>query len=239
MWGGWIGRMMGTHHFTREERRYQGGNCLIDWFSFRATADLHSNQDWRQRVHRFVFSDPAPRQMQMTTEVDHHRQQPARRPNLISHGGTNVAISRRDPWGPFTVDRDRCQPSTFEDYCTGKCWLCQEDSRERYHMWVQCGHIFCSDCSDAMMQRSMPCPLCRKVSTMIVEAPRQWTPYVAPEIISTSSRTPSPGNSDGASLGNSDGVSLDIEQAPMRCCGLPRFPRFPRLPQRMTLGGKD
>merc|ERR1712008_191212 len=174
--------MMGTHHFTREECRYRGGNCLIDRFSFRTTADLHSDQGWRQRVHQFVFSNPEPQQMQMTTVMDQRGQQPARRPNLIRHGGTNVAINSRDPWGPFTVEHDRCQPSTFEDYCTGTCWLCREDSRDRFHMWVQCGHIFCSVCSEAMMDRRMPCPLCRKVSTIIVQGPRPSPPYAAPEI---------------------------------------------------------
>jgi len=169
MWGGWIGRMMGTHHFTREERRYRGGKWWIDMLSFRSATDLHSDQNWRERVQQFVFSDPdpAPEQQQMNPRIGQGGGQRPRRQN----GSTNVSKQRRDPWGPFTVEHDSCQPSTFEDYKTGTCWLCCRESRPMFHMWVQCGHIFCADCSDAMKERSMPCPLCRKVSTMIVEGP--------------------------------------------------------------------
>jgi len=185
MWGGFIGRRMGTHLFTREEHKYQGGKWWIDMLSFRTGADLHSDTNWRQRVYDFVFADHGPdvdgtpQQMQMGI-IGHVQQHvSARRPNLIRCGRNNVSVKLRDPWEPFTVEHDSCQRSTFEDYCTGTCWLCCENRRERFHMWVQCGHIFCSDCSAAMMQRSMPCPLCRKVSTMVVEGPRPL-PLCAP-----------------------------------------------------------
>jgi len=186
MWGGCVGRLMGTHHFTREEHRYRGGKWWIDMLSFRTVADLHSDSNWRQRVYDFVFVDGepdvegTPQQMRMNV-IGRAHQQSARRPNFI-RGKTNVAVKLRDPWGPFTVEHDSCQRSTFEDYCTGTCWLCCENRCEKFHMWVQCGHIFCSDCSAAMMQRSMPCPLCRKVSTTIVEGPRALPPDAASDI---------------------------------------------------------
>jgi len=174
MWGGKIGRLMGTHQFTSEECRYQGGRWWIDMLSFRTAADLHSDTNWRQRVYDFVFVDQGtddsdtPQQVQMNVIGRAHQHGSARIPKFTRHG----KVKPRDPWGPFTAERDSCQRSTFEDYCTGTCWLCCENRCERFHMWVQCGHIFCSGCSAAMMQRSMPCPLCRKVSTTIVEAPR-------------------------------------------------------------------
>jgi len=189
MWGGWLGRLMGTHHFTREGRRYQGGKWWINKLSFRTAADLHQDSRWRQRVFDFVFSDPdpAPPQMQMppSTGQGRQQQQPARRPTRTHRQGRNgnVDIKRRDPFDPFTVEHDNCQSSTFEDYKERKCWICCDDTRDTFHMWVQCGHIFCSMCSDAMMQRSMPCPLCRQVSTMIVEAPRWKEPYAPPTIV--------------------------------------------------------
>jgi len=183
MWGGWIGRLMGTHQYTEESRRYQGGWWLIDMLSFRTRTDLHSDSGWRGQVYNFVFSDPepalqhAPQQSHMPrmSSLDSHQQQQrplvaSRFPHLHGPGRTH-AVVRREPWRAFTVEEDGCQVSTFEDYLSGTCWVCCEKHCEKFHMWVQCGHMFCSACSDAMMQRHMPCPLCRQVSTLVVEGP--------------------------------------------------------------------
>lgn len=182
MWGGWIGRLLGTHQYTEEARRYRGGRWLIDRLSFRSGTDLHSDGDWRERVYMFVFSDPEPvlqqapqqpRMPHMDRMESRQQQQPlvaSSLPHLHGLGRTH-AVVRREPWRAFTVEEDGCQVSTFEDYLSGTCWVCCEKHCETFHMWVQCGHMFCSACSDAMMQRHMPCPLCRQVSTLVVEGP--------------------------------------------------------------------
>jgi len=195
MWGGWIGRLLGTHQNTAEVRRYRGGSWLIDRLSFRIGTDLHSDSNWRGQVYNFVFSDPepalqhAPQQSHMPrmSSLDSHQQQQrplvaSRFPHLHGPGRTH-AVVRREPWCAFTVEEDGCQVSTFEDYLSGTCWVCCEKHCEKFHMWVQCGHMFCSACSDAMMQRHMPCPLCRQVSTLVVEGPH----HEQESIFSTSS----------------------------------------------------
>lgn len=63
-------------------------------------------------------------------------------------------------------------PNTFEDYEMGTCWICREENIVKYDAY-SCGHIFCTDCSIAMMSRKMPCPLCRAVPLYIVRVPSQ------------------------------------------------------------------
>jgi len=181
MWGGLIGRLLGTHQYTPEVDRYRGGQWWIDKLSFRTEVDLRSDDDWREQVRNFVFSGDAESGMQQAPQQSHmdqqqqqqQQQQPLVASRILRSQGArsaHVVVPRRT-WAPFTVAEDGCQVSSFEDYKSGKCWLCCEQKHATWHKWNQCGHMFCSDCSSAMIQRRMPCPLCRQISTVVVEGP--------------------------------------------------------------------
>ncbi|CAK0874145.1 unnamed protein product [Prorocentrum cordatum] len=84
-------------------------------------------------------------------------------------GMTNVE-RRQDP---FDQRRDRCPESSFRSYLDGECWICTAAGEaSQWDMWVSCRHMFCSGCSSEMMQRRMPCPLCRQWSSTVVRGPR-------------------------------------------------------------------
>eukprot|EP00927_Polykrikos_kofoidii_P058361 TRINITY_DN5283_c1_g1_i2.p1 TRINITY_DN5283_c1_g1~~TRINITY_DN5283_c1_g1_i2.p1 ORF type:complete len:596 (+),score=46.27 TRINITY_DN5283_c1_g1_i2:160-1788(+) len=78
-------------------------------------------------------------------------------------GGALVRRMRR----PFHQETDRCVESSFSDYIDNKCWICM-DSRGEWDLWLSCKHMFCRVCSTEMLQRRMPCPLCRVGSSTVL-----------------------------------------------------------------------
>jgi len=167
--GWWFGTLVRTP--------YQGGNWFVDFFSGRGIHDLHQRPDWRQRVYDYIFLEdgedqsaestqnrPPPRQ-QMSSGVS---TTPLRQSFLpVRLPGVQV-INKDNKDDRFFDESDRCQQSTFKDYERGTCWLCLNDDAEKWDMWVQCGHLFCQNCSEEMLKRRMPCPLCRKRSFRVV-----------------------------------------------------------------------
>lgn len=163
LWGGALGYYcLGTHQFTSTERRYAGGNRWIDSLSFRSGQDLHDRDDWRRSVHEFVFGG-AINQVTSQAAIGSAQQRPAQQPLRGQIAGVRITEIDRE----FKKDLDNCQASTFEDYKKpphGECWVCYSQEPQDWDMWVQCGHMFCKKCSEQMLQRRMPCPLCRVVS---------------------------------------------------------------------------
>lgn len=158
MWGGHLGKYMGTHMDTSAENSYRGGNRLVEWLGmrWRRRADLHSEAEWRQEVAQYV-NDPNRGQGQM------RRGSGAEPIVRIGRSGTFAVHVDR----PFSIEKDRCVPSSFEDYKTGTCWICQ-GTNDEWDLWMSCRHIFCAECSSQMLLRVMPCPLCRIASTSVL-----------------------------------------------------------------------
>lgn len=149
MWGGLLGRCMGT----RDGGRYRGGNWLIDRLSFRSSADLRSNDQWKNRVAHYIYnvsddpnltggtevnvitanqqsdwipsapplSQPEPGLSYMPTpSAPSNSQIPLLRQKVQElDGKTLVNIDR-----PFDVGPDRIVESCFEDYKSNECWIC-------------------------------------------------------------------------------------------------------------------
>jgi len=81
----------------------------------------------------------------------------------------------------FSQTKDNCRDSSYEDYQKGDCWICCDSKEERqWDLWLQCGHLFCSRCSTQMLQKAMPCPLCRQVSWNIKRGPAYSTAVEEP-----------------------------------------------------------
>jgi len=167
MWGGFIGWKMGTRTSTAVEDQYTGGNSFIDFMgmAWRRSADLHGHDSWRQQVYDFLATEPS-------QQPSGHAHIPQAERNVIIRGqhrrvqrigGTQVIEVDRC----FSIEEDRCIPSSFEDYTSNACWICQ-DSGSKWDMWMSCRHLFCEKCSTEMQRRRMPCPLCRVASTTVL-----------------------------------------------------------------------
>ena len=45
-----------------------------------------------------------------------------------------------------------------------ECWICYH-TPSYWHKW-DCGHVFCQTCSCAMIDKDIPCPLCRRITSV-------------------------------------------------------------------------
>lgn len=166
--GGAIGRLcLGTHASLGGTRNNAGPLSGLRWLLSLPwwQRDLHSDEGWRRRVRVYLSqadarSGEAPNQFRMDAP------QAPRVPLLPHQCGTVRGIPVRSS-PPFKLEQG-CVPSTFADYEARVCWICAE-SRGVFDMYT-CGHIFCSTCSDTMLQRRMPCPLCRKAPLSVLRA---------------------------------------------------------------------
>lgn len=173
-WGGMVGYLcLGTHQWTPVERMYTGGNRVVDFLGmgWRRNSDLHNDQDWRSRVFDFLAGDPLPVSEAYSPRIS-RRDDPhahllneymANGKQVVHVGLARAVLIKR----PLEKGRDKCVPSSFEDYLQNTCWICREESDE-WDLWVSCHHLFCSRCSSQMLIRRMPCPLCRVASTTVL-----------------------------------------------------------------------
>lgn len=178
MWGGLIGSWMGTRTNTAPDRAYQGGNSVVDFFGmgWRRRGDLHGETEWRRQVHDFLTSsgewaDVTASGNRPYSEVDQHLESTGSRARQQRIGGNTVTYINR----PFTIEEDSCVQSSFDDYENDACWICQTPTRglqgqqgDEWDMWLSCHHLFCKNCSTQMLNRRMPCPLCRVASTTVL-----------------------------------------------------------------------
>ena len=107
------------------------------------------------------------------------------RRQVFCHKKICLCLSPRQSDGPGLSCRSRLTGPTVHDnpgeYSSNECWICCSSSAN-WDMWVSCRHAFCSSCSEEMMRRVMPCPLCRTISTVVVRksaAPGQTSSEVA------------------------------------------------------------
>ena len=71
-----------------------------------------------------------------------------------------------------------------DDYINKQCWICMdaEDSRipgkDSWDVWWNCKHAFCTSCSEEMLRKGWPCPLCRKHTTLVKRFTRGKKSYL-------------------------------------------------------------
>ena len=181
LWGGLIGRLIGTHVATESGGAYEGGSCLVDALACRSSRGeqaAYENEDWRVRVHSFLIAEAdaerpsvPPAQSSMLMGLVKSRQQlrgglapPQGRSSFkFDLGGIPAYVME----GCLDCVSDACAPNTFEDYESGTCWICRLEDLTAYDKYT-CGHIFCASCSDQMLSRRMPCPLCRASPSLVL-----------------------------------------------------------------------
>ena len=173
MLGGALGRCcLGTHLLSRSEAGAAGGHFngvfSLNWM--RGGESTYGNSDWRARVRSYLRNEDASRvgaPSQQTMRDSDGRNDGNRTPFLGARSpGDYRATIRGVPVSssldrPFEIAQDACVPNTFADYRTATCWICCEESIKGFHLYT-CGHIFCAMCSVKMLERGMPCPLCRR-----------------------------------------------------------------------------
>lgn len=182
LWGGAFGYLIGTHPCS--PCPYQGNNWFINRLSFRTSRDLRGNSEWRERVRRYIcsFSDPEP--------AGHLIANAPTQP-LLQASRTRLAPGTRfiQTDKPFDKELDRIVSSSFDDYQKNQCWICcgggddtvaPDSENNQWHLWMQCGHMFCTRCSDEMLRRQMPCPLCRRTSSSIKQGPKSLPKLMSP-----------------------------------------------------------
>lgn len=183
-WGGFLGLCMGT----TEGGTYEGGNCFVDFLAFRPRNDAHDDTHWRDAISAFIYSYSDDRVLLSDRDPMHRpdyesvSRAASRQPLLLPSGtvGINALHGKtliQSP-SPFTA-HDNVTDSCFEDYKKNECWICRACNSNRtdipadrqWHLWVDCGHMYCHQCSSEIARRRMPCPLCRRCSSRIKEGP--------------------------------------------------------------------
>mmetsp|Transcript_45603 Transcript_45603/g.131539 ORF Transcript_45603/g.131539 Transcript_45603/m.131539 type:complete len:600 (+) Transcript_45603:113-1912(+) len=179
-WGGLVGYLVGTHARTPPGQIYSGGNAAIDFLGmgWRRQFDLHGNEDWRSQVYDYLVTETQEVPLaESATVVTTGGIGGETRPTLRIGRAHAITAGR-----PFDKVGDACVHSSFEDYVSNTCWICQ-DSNEEWDLWLSCRHLFCKRCSSRMLQLGMPCPLCRVVSSAVLRgesAPPQPEEPAAP-----------------------------------------------------------
>lgn len=165
-WGGIVGMLMGTHPLRNS---YTGGSRLAEALrmGWRRPTDLSAlspqgSQGWSAEAWR-SFVQSAMADMSRASGASD---------TLFDDLANGVSASWQRPT-LNVVDESR-QSFTPEDgiynwdaYASNECWICYGNCNT-WDLWVSCRHVYCSTCSERMMYRLMPCPLCRTFSTSFI-----------------------------------------------------------------------
>lgn len=180
MWGGLIGRFLGTH--PRCSVRYTGGKWWVDKFNFGDRRDQREDlrdEGWRERVFNFITQDSGDGSADVPVQHAMSARVGTSRPSVQSRSRTDAGGLVVEVNEPFDMTRHFIVQSSFDDYSKNTCWICDPAVPDgQWDLWIQCGHMFCAGCSSEMLKRKMPCPLCRSQTISIKRGPRAYEPPV-------------------------------------------------------------
>mmetsp|Transcript_133969 Transcript_133969/g.317691 ORF Transcript_133969/g.317691 Transcript_133969/m.317691 type:complete len:505 (+) Transcript_133969:64-1578(+) len=163
LWGGAVGYCLGTHRACPQNEAHYGSPMIdflgLNWLRQRH-GDLHGDLDWRQDVYEFLMREPVPPPVQ-----DGYHSQGEFSPLVDSSFRIGPAVGEHIH-AKFNKQHHKCVESSFEDYANNQCWICQSSNSD-WDLWLTCRHMFCKRCSEEMLRRRMPCPLCRVYSPVI------------------------------------------------------------------------
>lgn len=154
--GGLVGLIVGTHPVMNS---YDPESRIVHMLTNPCWSLAHRGPRWRQAVYQWLHEIDAP------TAVE--------RVGLTVAEGQQDSNSNRIVYGGVVVE---CETGThtqadnifnFDDYNANLCWICQ-DSANNWDLWFSCHHAFCEKCSNEMLRRRMPCPLCRVRSSRVI-----------------------------------------------------------------------
>ena len=144
---------MGTHILRN---CYLCGNPFIDLFSLSLFNfyDLKNDENWRLFIKGELEENHNLSMYHNLIELDfdHNNLLINDNNNPIKEiGKTKVYLKKK------MVDKEK-----------EICWICG-DNLINYHLWKNCNHYFCENCSTSMLYLSYPCPLCRNIPLRVIE----------------------------------------------------------------------
>jgi hypothetical protein len=166
--GGVVGYLMGTH-CTQSKDRALRCTTIANFMSLRwmHSTDLRNNDRWRNTVRQHVRND-------RQNPISQHIHRPSNK--LLPHPPVNMdqslLVASRSIRGSTVVETiNNDIPSEVkiwnrDHYCKNECWICNESS-STWHLWKHCNHAYCDSCSNEMLDRKMPCPLCRQIPDIV------------------------------------------------------------------------
>mmetsp|Transcript_33744 Transcript_33744/g.85498 ORF Transcript_33744/g.85498 Transcript_33744/m.85498 type:complete len:284 (-) Transcript_33744:3-854(-) len=190
---------------------YGGGNPMVEFLrmGWRRRADLHQNEDWRGRVSDFLMGEEGAAEIRGGSTEDAGVSSSVWIEDGIARQVVNIGRSRAVlVERTFDRERDGCYSTSYEDYSRNVCWICQ-DENPQWDLWLSCRHLFCAKCSTQMLQRRMPCPLCRVASSTVLRGRSIYVPpdrrglLHAPETPSSTSQALEPQPADEATAPSS------------------------------------
>jgi hypothetical protein len=174
--GGLVGYLIGTHPTLNNN---DGSSRLNNFLSLNWTRkyDLRNNKKWQTLVRGHLQDNNtivSPKTLEikrlfskisMDVDFDFDLVSDSdKRENIMER---YTIVSEIDGVKVFTyeypvpemvrvINREHIEPEC-------ECWICS--TRPSKWMIWSCDHAFCENCSQDMIKRGMPCPLCRMVST--------------------------------------------------------------------------
>ena len=179
--GGVVGYLMGTHITQEGKGKKTRTSCpctrlkyimSLEWWH--RPRDLRDNDAWRTTVQQHVRPEPsAPmaNMMDLRTQNGQVRteMQPPSSRIIYTTPLTEAPITYIENI-PISTHHGSIPEDTRvwnrEHYAENECWICNEGSGIWY-IWGPCGHVYCEKCSRSMLERSMPCPLCRETPASV------------------------------------------------------------------------
>lgn len=165
--GGLIGYISGTHILNGHNLYTITGDFLsLDWC--RSTNDLRNNDEWR---------------MAISTHISEHYNSLTQSPSVQSIKRISISSKFIETDPVIITNYGHVQLYTHENPMSGEkisemnrefiqddeCWICYH-TPTHWQKW-DCGHVFCQTCSYAMIDKDIPCPLCRRITNSVHSYP--------------------------------------------------------------------
>ena len=165
--GGIVGYLSGTHILNSKNINKIPGYILsLKWI--KKNRDLRHDKSWQQSVSAFmndqynsISTVPTLKNIKRTSITS----------DLINKESVIISTYKH-----ITVHTHE-NPITLNGVCAtnreciqdDECWICC-NFPVKWHKW-DCNHVYCQTCSYTMINKDIPCPLCRKVTLQVHSYP--------------------------------------------------------------------
>tara|TARA_Y100000748_G_C15497522_1_gene488734 strand:- start:268 stop:1908 length:1641 start_codon:yes stop_codon:yes gene_type:complete len=168
--GGCVGYICGTHVLNGHNLYNRVGKLLsLNWC--RNSRDLRDHNIWRSSITNYITNQyqstnqsPSLKTIKRTSLVS---QLIEHDPVIITSYNYIQLYSHEQP----IIDK-KLTVTNRQFIQDDECWICYHGP-SYWHKW-DCGHVFCQTCSFTMIDKDMPCPLCRKVTNSVHSYPIEY-----------------------------------------------------------------
>ena len=165
--GGIVGYIAGTHILNScNVNKYIGSILSLRWA--RVHIDLRDNIEWHNKINHYITNNyntisitPSLKSIKRFTS----RSSFIHSESVIQSIYNYIVLYTYD----YPIIDNKLSYFNLEFIRDDECWICNQ-MPSRWHKWG-CDHVFCQTCSFYMIEKDIPCPLCRKVSTIVQSYP--------------------------------------------------------------------